>query len=213
MTILLLYYFKLQTKWIILPYFCLCQLIFFFFLPPLYPKMVILSLVTSPKYHLHSQSSFFLASWRKHTQRSPLLFMCMWEESRRMRFISSRNSGMSPCSPGSSAAAPLRSWHRVCVQVLVWYGRQRDNAPPGVAKLSSLLSRTDGHSPANNHTHSEDLSTVNRKSLALLHLFVTGISNPSVPTSSLTTNLICCLYSPPRQLPLQQAHMSLSSVL
>lgn len=24
MTILLLYYFKLQTKWIILPYFCLC---------------------------------------------------------------------------------------------------------------------------------------------------------------------------------------------
>lgn len=211
MTILLLYYFKLQTKWIILPYFCLCL---FFLSASVVSKNgnFIISHISkiSPA---QPEFFFFLASWTKHTQRSPLLFMCMWEESRRMRFISSRNSGMSPCSPGSSAAAPLCSWHRVCVQVLVWYGRQRDNAPPGVAKLSSLLSRTDGHSPANNHTHSEDLSTVNRKSLALLHLFVTGISNPSVPTSSLTTNLICCLYSPPRQLPLQQAHMSLSSVL
>lgn len=120
MTILLLYYFKFQTKWIILPYFC--GMIFFFLSGSVLSKndnFIISHISKISPAQPEFVVGFFLASWTKHTQKQPLLFIRVWEESRRTRFISSRNSGMSPCSPGSSAAAPLRSWHRMCVQVLV----------------------------------------------------------------------------------------------
>ena len=68
---------------------------------------------------------------------------------------------------------------------------------------------------ANKRPHSEGLWThrgaLIEKSLALSHPSITCTPNPSVPTSSLTPNLICCLYFPQRQLPfLHRAQMLLS---
>lgn len=71
---------------------------------------------------------------------------------------------------------------------------------------------------ANKQLHSEDLWThrgaLIEKSLALSHPSITCIPNPWLPPSSLTSNLICCLYFPQRQLPfLRHAQMSLSPTL
>lgn len=97
---------------------------------------------------------------------------------------------------------------------------QRLEATPGVTTVAqlSVFSEIDHQALPINRPTQEHLWThrgaLIEKSLALSHPSITCIQNPSVPTSSLTSNLICCLYFPQRQLPfLRRAQMSLSPTL
>lgn len=199
--------------WIFLKYFLFIVILS---VAPWCPEITILSSATSLKYQLRRLSLCFslvdkpqaCVRGKKHGQDSSSLATV------ERAHVAQGQLQLLRCAIGTVCVCErervTKGWFDTNTHSRRW---ERDKAPPGVAKLSSVISRSHFHNPAHHHAPSQDLSTFHRKSLAVLHPSVTGISNPSVPTSSLTTNLICFLYFPPRQLPLQQAHMSLSSVL
>lgn len=152
------------------------------------------------------------------------------EESCRTSFIFTPPSQEPLCSPGSdvsplsaavfcSALLPVDVWVRACARVRMWYWfRQKQRKEKCIDARTGALKRLpmmllllncvfQDWSPgvANKWPSPEDLWThrgaLIEKSLALSHPSITSIPNPSVPPSSLTPNLVCCLCFPQRQLP------------